>query len=245
MPARVAFMFLTIQGLSREDLWRQFFDGADPMKYTIYCHPKYPDRVPHGSVILPHIISQHVHTSWASISLVQATIFMLQEAVRNIENQRFILISDTCIPIIPFPLLYDQVFKQPVSSFSYNPDYVNSVDIQGRYKRFQNKKMIPIQKFMKAHQWFILDRPAAVLCAEGRHLRDFEKVFASDEHYFVNICNHYRIPFLNLRRTFVEFEYEKSHPKIFHEISLSFLQHLRNKGFFFMRKIRRPTILLP
>jgi len=242
---RVAFLFLTIQGLSREDLWRQFFQGADPGQYRIYCHPKYPDRVPRTSLLYPHIIEGHVKTHWACISLVKATILLLQEAVKDASTVRFILVSDTCIPIVYFACVYQEVMAQSTSSFCYNPQYADSIDIQGRYKRYKNKKMIPMKSFMKAHQWWILDRPGALLCAEGRHVHDFEKVFASDEHYFINICKVYHIPFQNRQRTFVEFEYERSHPRVFHEISLSFLEHLRQRGYLFMRKIKSPTLFIP
>lgn len=245
MAGRIAFLFLTIQGLACEEMWRQFFACADPNLYRIFCHPKYPDRVPMGSVVRPHIIEEHVRTHWAGISLVQATILLLRKAVEDTRIVRFLLVSDTCIPIIPFDRLYQDVMKQPTTSFAFNPFYAQSVDIHGRYKRFKNKKMIPIEKFMKAHQWWIMDRRAAIVCAEGRHVHDFDKVFASDEHYFINICHHYGMPFLNVKRTFVEFEYERSHPRVFHEISLSFLENLRRAGFFFMRKVKRPILLLP
>lgn len=244
--ARVAFLFLTIQGLSREEMWRQFFQDADPAKYRIYCHPKYPDRVPKSSVVYPHIISSHVKTHWASISLVKATILLLQAAVQDSATQRFILVSETCIPIVSFDQVYNAVMGQPMTSFCYNPLYATeSTDIHGRYKRFKNKKMIPLQSFMKAHQWWIMDRGAAMLCSEGRHINEFERVFASDEHYFINICKYYNMPFQNQQRTFVEFEYERSHPRVFHEISLSFLENLRQRGYLFMRKIRPPTIFIP
>lgn len=242
---RVAFLFLTIGGLSREDIWKRFFEGVDPQLYVIFCHPKYADRIGKGSILVDHVLEERVETHWASVSLVRATILLLAAAVRDARTTRFVLVSDSCIPILPFAPFYRQIMEQPCSSFAYNPDYRRTDDIHGRYRRFGNKNMIPMDRFMKAHQWFVLDRQAAVLCAEGRHIKDFEKVFASDEHYFINICNHYRIPFMNQRRTFVEFEYEKSHPRVFHEISLAFLRHLRSQGYFFLRKIKNPLLFLP
>ena len=245
-PPKIAFMFLTISTPSREDLWRNFFSKAPRDKYTIYCHAKLRDRIPANSLLFPHIIEKHVETNWAGISLVRATILMLEEAVKDPCNQRFILVSETCTPIVSFDTIYETLMKQQTcSSFSYNPEYYKSKDHENRYRRYANKRMIPPEKFMKAHQWFILDRRAAVLCSKARHIKDFERVFASDEHYFINMCSYYNLPFVNLKRTFVEFDHDRSHPKVFHEISLSFLQSLREKGFFFMRKVRRPTLFLP
>jgi len=247
-PPKVAFLFLTITTPTREDLWRGFFNppsnSGQPL-YSIYCHAKNRERVPQQSFLYPHLIEEHIDTSWASISLVYATLLMLKEALKDPQNQRFILVSETCSPIVDFMTAYETVMNQPCSSFSYNPHYISSKDHENRYRRFKNKTLIPPDKFMKAHQWWVMDRRAAELCARGRHAKDFDRVFASDEHYFINMCILYKVPFVNCRRTFVEFDHDRSHPKVFHEISLGFLTELRSKGYLFMRKIRKPTLFLP
>lgn len=246
---KIAFLFLTITTPTREDLWKNFFKGGVRQDghrlYTIYCHAKLRERVPPQSMVFPHLIDDHVDTSWANISLVRASLLLLRAALADPYNTRFILVSETCSPIVDFMTAYTTVMTQPCSSFSFNPNYNGTRDHEVRYRRFPNKKLIPSNRFMKAHQWWVLHREAAELCAQGRHMKEFERVFASDEHYFINICALYRMPFLNTRRTFVEFDHDRSHPKVFHELSLRFLQELRKQGYLFMRKIRRPTLFIP
>ena len=246
---RVAFLFLTITTPTREDLWKAFFKGGEDRDgdrlYTLYCHPKLPERVPGHSMVHPYIIEGHVDTSWASISLVRATLLLIRAALTDPRNTRFVLVSETCSPIVDFHTAYTTLMAQPCSSFSFNAHYAATRDHEVRYRRFPNKKMIPPDRFMKAHQWWVLTRDAAELCARGLHIKDFERVFASDEHYFINVCALYRVPFLNTRRTFVEFDHDRSHPKVFHEISLRFLADLRTRGYLFLRKIRRPTLFIP
>jgi len=247
MPvAKVAFMFLTVGDLNHGDLWRAFFDQGHPALYRIVCHPKYPDRIPHSSILKANIIDKLIHTSWAHNSLVEATILMIRKALEDPLVEKFVLLSDSCIPVDIFDNVYKAVVLQEASSFSYNPDYHTTIDHSARFKRLNNSRLrIPPQRFMKAHQWFILDRRAASVCANGEFLRDFDRVFASDEHYFINICAHYKIPFLNIRRTFVDFEFERSHPRTFHEVSQSLIMRLRRHGYLFMRKIGKPLLFIP
>lgn len=239
-------MFLTIGDLNHGDLWRTFFEAAHPALFRIVCHPKYPDRIPATSILKANIIDKLIHTAWAHNSLVEATILMLRKALEDPLIERFVLLSESCIPVDTFDSVYRELTSQEVSSFSFNPHYHTTADHGVRFKRLNNSrlKIQPI-RFMKAHQWFVLDRRAASVCASGEYLHDFDRVFASDEHYFINICAHYNIPFLNLRRTFVDFEFERSHPRIFHEVSSSLIMRLRRHGFLFMRKVGKPLIFIP
>ena len=36
---KIAFLFLTIEDLNHEYLWKEYFKGNEK-KYNIYCHPK-------------------------------------------------------------------------------------------------------------------------------------------------------------------------------------------------------------
>lgn len=244
--AKVAFMFLTVNDLNHGELWRVFFEAAHPALYRIVCHPKHPDRIPGSSILKANIIDKLVRTSWAHNSLVEATILMMRSALEDPLVEKFVLLSESCIPVDTFDNIYRAIVLQEMSSFSYNPEYHKTIDHGARFKNLNNSRLrIPPARFMKAHQWFVLDRRAASVCAAGEFLHDFDRVFASDEHYFINICAHHKIPFLNLRRTFVDFEFERSHPRVFHEVSESLIMRLRKKGYLFMRKVGKPLLFIP
>jgi len=234
---KCAFLFLTIGELRQNSLWKQFFREENQHQYTIYNHAKYPDRISSKSLLHQRHIAKHISTQWAHNSLVHATVNLLQAALEDTDNQWFLLCSESCIPIIPFVHLYSFLEHESSSFLCFNPNYTMTKDCEKRYLRFTNKTWIPPHKFMKADQWFILNRQAATVCAQGHHIQDFDRVFASDEHYFINILHAYGIPFKNRWSTFTDHEYDRCHPIEFHELSLRFIEHLQEKGFFFLRKV--------
>jgi hypothetical protein len=242
---KVAFLFLTIQGVNKEGIWRTFFKDVDPHQYSLYHHPKYPQKVDRRSFLFPHAIDEHVETQWAHLSLVKATICLLRQAMRDPANQRFQLVSESCIPVIPFSDLRTKALALTASSFCFNPVYHLTKDCKGRYQRFKGKHLIPQKRFQKAHQWFICTREAAQLFTSERHLQLYDRVFASDEHYFINTLLHARLPVLNRMSTYADFEPESSHPSVLYQVSLRFLQYLASRDIFFLRKVDHHLMFIP
>lgn len=234
---KIAFLFLTIGELRCEQVWKQFFQGIDPSMYSIYNHAKYRDRISSHSILHGHHISHHISTQWAHNSLVRATIFLLQDAMKDPLNTFFVLCSESCIPIVHFFQIHEFLQEKKMSFFCFNPRYTETKDCEKRYLRFQGKEWIPSHQFLKADQWFILHRDAAVLCSHGYHVDDFDRVFASDEHYFINMIHQAHLPYENRWSTFSDYELDRSHPLEWKQLSQRFLDKLRKLGFFFLRKV--------
>ena len=249
MAQKIAFLFLTVgDSLRCERLWKEYFHPPEISHlYTIYNHSKHPDRISPNSLLHGKQVSNHISTQWAHNSLVRATVFMLQDALRDPTHSYFVLCSESCVPITTFQEFYNFLTSQTgtlysqygPSFFCYNPNYSTTKDCDQRYLRFNNKQWIPQPRFMKADQWFILSRPAAELCATGAHLNDFDRVFASDEHYFINMVEMAGLPFKNRWTTYQDHECDRCHPIEHKELSVRFLTYLRDQGFFFLRKIAR------
>jgi len=239
LKKKIAFLFLTVGELKQVQVWKRFFQGYDDL-ISIYNHSKYPDKLSEKSFLRRFHISSHIETQWANISLVRASVLLLQEALQSCDNEWFILCSETCMPIVVFSKLYNFLEKSPnVSYFCFNPSYKETKEWDRRYQRIRNKQKITPDDFMKADQWWILHRRGAQICVEyaQKYMYEFERVFASDEHYFITLLRKFRIPFINKWSTFTDFEIDHSHPIVFHQLSLRFRSYLEEKGFFFIRKV--------
>jgi hypothetical protein len=236
---KIAFLFLTLADMKCEGMWKTFLKGHED-SYTIYNHPKFPERVTPHSILKNHITPTTIPTQWAHLSLVKATILMMKEALLDADNQWFLLCSDSCIPIVDFKTIYEFLKGHDKTFFCYNAEYSKTKDSEKRYFRFQNKSLIPHKHFMKADQWFMMTRQGAEICAQSPHIHDFDRVFASDEHYFINILRLYKIPFQNRWTTYTDHEIERTHALTFFEVSHRFLYYLQTQGFFFLRKVAHP-----
>ena len=53
-------------------------------------------------------IPEHIETCWGCPNLVEANILMMKEALKNPLNKKFILVSDSCLPIVSFNKFYNK-----------------------------------------------------------------------------------------------------------------------------------------
>lgn len=236
---QIAFLFLTISDHHQADVWRAFLAKAPPGTYRIYSHAK--RTLDASAWLAPYRIAERVMTKWAHISLVVATVALLQAALQDPTNTYFILCSESCIPIAPFAHLHEFLCERApaqMSFFCYNPDYHKTKDCEQRYARFGAKEWISEHRFRKADQWWILHRAAAAACVRERdRLWRFDRVFAADEHFFINVVDRLGLPFQNRWSTYADYEVDRSHPVLFRRLSRRFLALLRARGFFFLRKV--------
>lgn len=130
---KIGFLFLTYHNTSCPFLWDDFFNKANPDKYRIFCHSKYPHLV--SDFLKDHIISKYTQTSWAHSSLVKATFMLMEESIKDSSISHFCLISHNTVPLIPF----DEIYSQCMSN---EKGYINMYE----------------SKEYKHSQWMILSR---------------------------------------------------------------------------------------
>jgi hypothetical protein len=233
---KIAFLFLTYDNLKQIKVWETYFNGANSNEqYSIYVHSKHPNEVS-DSILKGRQIKKAIPTRWGHVSLVDATINMLEEAYMDQNNEYFILVSDSCIPISSFNDFYNFLIQQDQS-------YILAYDSnKERYNELTNKSFISKKNFKKQHQWMILNRRATHLIITTRHhTKIFKNVFAPDEHYFVNILLHYQHPFTNKLITYTDWRNSTEHPKTFIVVDDPLIIELRKHGFYFLRKVDRNT----
>uniref|UniRef100_A0A0D9XI27 Uncharacterized protein n=1 Tax=Leersia perrieri TaxID=77586 RepID=A0A0D9XI27_9ORYZ len=194
LPKKVAFMFLVRGELPLRPLWEKFFSGQRIDHYTIYvhAHPSYnftgsPDSVFHGRYVPSKI------AKWGDASLVEAERRLLANALLDAGNQRFVLLSESCIPVYNFTTIHDYLTVRAA-----NTSFVDSFENGGsrsRYREFFAGRNITYAKWRKGAQWFEMDRDLAVdVAADGDFVfsafRDFcvgRSECLIDEHYVATL----------------------------------------------------------
>lgn len=235
MP-KIAFMFLTRGKLPLLPLWERFFKGQDVNKYSVYVHtsPGFDLGVSNSSVFYNRQIpSQDV--TWGTVSLVDAEKRLLGNALLDFSNERFVLLSESCIPIYNFPTVYKYLVK---SSYSFLDSYDDPSKYgRGRYNRHM-KPDIRLRNWRKGSQWFEMNRKLAIkVISDSKYYHLFKKYCTHecypDEHYMPTFVHMFHGS-LNADRTitYVDWSIGGPHPATFEEknVTENFMRSLRNNG---------------
>lgn len=231
---KVAFMFLTRGALPMMPLWERFFEWQDKNKYEIYVHapPGYDLGVANTSVFYNRQIkSQKVE--WGSVSLVDAEKRLLANALLDFSNERFVLLSESCIPLHNFRTVY-KYLTESVHSF------VESYDDPSRYGRGRyNRRMNPdikLPDWRKGSQWFEMGRSLAIQIVSDTKYYNLFKSYCHpscypDEHYIPTYLHMFYGP-TNANRsvTFVDWSLGGPHPATYAAANITegFLESIRN-----------------
>ncbi|KAJ1684930.1 hypothetical protein LUZ63_016320 [Rhynchospora breviuscula] len=186
---KIAFLFLTRGDLPLAPFWEEFFKGHDGL-YSIYVHPDpaYNGLIPRNSVFFGRRIPSKP-ARWGQINVIEAERRLIANALLDSSNERFVLLSESCIPLYNFSMIYTYLVN---SNLSYVGSFHDtSPGCLGRY----NPAMAPqitAEKWHKASQWFEINRALAVeIVSDEKYLSLFQKFCLiswkppcfSDEHY--------------------------------------------------------------
>ena len=220
-----------------------FFRNIDPSRYTLYGHAK--SNCPPGWVNDIQI-PQRLPTQWGDISLVRATLLLYEEALKDSRNCYFILLSESCIPIISFCELSSRLEQELLSgekSFLAYRHIEDSKDRSSRYGKLSARirTKLPWSDFYSQHQWMILNRRHVEALVQHESTADFARVHAVDEHYAVtclHLLGHLHKECISHKTTYCDWGDKKaSHPRHFDKITPSLVRVARKRGCFFLRKV--------
>lgn len=162
-PPRVAFLFLTRRKLPLDFVWDIFFQYGDEANYTIYVHSEpgfvFDESTTRSAFFYNRQLINSIKVGWGEASMIQAERLLLDAALQEPANQRFVLLSDSCVPLYNFSYIYSYLMASPrsfVDSFLDPKDDIKD----GRY----NPKMAPViprSKWRKGSQWISLVRSHA------------------------------------------------------------------------------------
>ncbi|KAL6957113.1 hypothetical protein U1Q18_045321 [Sarracenia purpurea var. burkii] len=123
---------------------------------------------------------------WGKMSMCDAERRLLANALLDISNEWFVLVSESCIPLYNFSVIYHYIMKSKHS-------FVGAFDDPGPYGRGRyNFNMAPevnITQWRKGSQWFELNRKLAIYIVEDTIFYPKFYEFCKpacyvDEHYF-------------------------------------------------------------
>ncbi|XP_039055534.1 glycosyltransferase BC10-like [Hibiscus syriacus] len=229
---KVAFMFLSRGSLPLAPLWEKFFMGHEGL-YSIYIHtsPKFVDEPPVTSVFYKRKIPSKP-VQWGNATMVDAERRLLANALLDCANERFVLLSETCIPVFNFTTVYNYLINAKQS-------FIGSFDDprptgRGRY----NKQMLPkvsLADWRKGSQWFEVNRKLALNIISDEMYYPLFRNYCNppcyvDEHYVSTLVNKIS-PELNTNRsiTWVDWTNGGPHPTQYErkDVSMALLEGIR------------------
>ncbi|XP_068640995.1 glycosyltransferase BC10-like [Aristolochia californica] len=230
---KVAFMFLTRGPLAFAPLWDKFFAGHEGL-YSIYIHfhPSFNESMPEDSVFHGRRIPSK-EVQWGSFTMIEAERRLLANALLDFSNQRFVLLSESCIPLFNFPTIYSYLINSD-ETFVEAFDEPGPVG-RGRYN-FHMKPQIMPNQWRKGSQWFEVDRQLAVEIVSDRKYfpiygKYCKRACYADEHYLPTLV-HIKFGRTNANRTLTWVDWARGgpHPTRFWrgQVTVELLQKLRN-----------------
>lgn len=169
---------------------------------------------------------------WGENSMIEAERRLLGNALLDFSNQRFVLLSESCIPLFNFNTIYTYLMNS-TKTFVEAYDQPGEVG-RGRY-RSKMRPQISLSQWRKGSQWFQIDRFLALQIVSDHHyfpvfLKYCNPNCYSDEHYlptFISIKFWKR----NSNRTLTWVDWSKggAHPSRFYRnhVTNEFLNKLR------------------
>ena len=184
MSKKIALLFLCKNKINHIKLWDKFIqDGGN--KVTVYVHADNYQNVTQD-FIKKYIIPETIKIEWGD--LYPGIRLLYKYALKNSNNYKFILLSDTTIPLLPFNVIYYQLVHTDKSFIQYDKQNIH----QMMGKRFKNqqklhqdfKKNIHWEHYYFNECWTILNRTHVnMILNDEKYYNIFRGTFAYDENY--------------------------------------------------------------
>lgn len=150
-------MFLTRGEMPHELLWEKWLKGHEDM-YSVYIHTSqvgflYNSSTAQTSVFYGKEIP-NIEVKWGTLALLRAERRLLASALADPLNERFVLLSEKCVPLWPAKYVHDYLMEAETSYFgSYGTGFRWTPAFLPE---------IPLEKWKKGSQWFAIIRDHAM-----------------------------------------------------------------------------------
>ncbi|EEC78599.1 hypothetical protein OsI_18623 [Oryza sativa Indica Group] len=165
--ARLAFLFIARNRLPL-DL------GDKEGRFSIFVHSR-PGFVltratTRSGFFYNRQVNNSVQVDWGEASMIEAERVLLAHALKDPLNERFVFVSDSCVPLYNFNYTYDYIMS---SSTSFVDSFADTK--AGRYNPRMDP-IIPVENWRKGSQWAVLTRKHAEVVVEDEEvLPEFQK----------------------------------------------------------------------
>ncbi|CAL5032819.1 unnamed protein product [Urochloa decumbens] len=223
-PPKVAFLFLVRGDMPLRPLWENFFRGHEGL-YSIYVHadPSYAGPPPPEDSVFHGRAIPSQKTFWGDVSLVAAERRLVAHALLDdVANQRFALLSESCIPVYNFTTVHALLTASNTSFVDSFVNHDSDVRYDPSFGRRNNNNNITLAQWRKGAQWFEMDRSLAVeLVADGGYYGAFAEHCArrrfcfAEEHYLPTLLSVLGWGPRNANRTLTYADWRRggSHPR--------------------------------
>ncbi|KAJ0960170.1 hypothetical protein J5N97_002037 [Dioscorea zingiberensis] len=145
-----------------------------------------------GDVVTSDVEAQTLlQVEWGKPTMIDAERRLLASALLDFSNERFVLLSETCIPLFNFTTVYNYLMNSN-KSFLASYDDPRKVG-RGRYNP-QMDPTVTISDWRKGSQWFEVNRKLAIEIVSDTKYYPIFKEYCSppcymDEHYIPTLVN--------------------------------------------------------
>lgn len=257
---KIALLFIIIDEFPLENIWTTWLKSHPAI--VVWFHAKFPQRAARNSAWVAGRLlngpASPPRAEWGSLQLTQTMFYMLSRAYAD-GAQKFVFLSESCIPVIPVESFVETaaasgdkswmlMFTEP-SNFYVERDQMGPLRAE-----------IPANCVVKTDQWIMLSRPHAQKILEMEKKIDlwrlFRKVHASDEMFFSSVLAMAAGGVENLRAsgevmerrvTYVDWSENGKSPRTHYHITRDLVVAARRDfGSPFLRKIKLPcTVGIP
>ncbi|XP_034930684.1 glycosyltransferase BC10 isoform X2 [Populus alba] len=102
-PPKIAFLFLVRRGLPLDFLWGSFFENADTGNFSIYVHSEpgfeFDESTTRSRFFYGRQLKNSIQVIWGESSMIEAERLLLDAALEDPANQRFVLLSDSFLDV--------------------------------------------------------------------------------------------------------------------------------------------------
>ncbi|XP_051141383.1 glycosyltransferase BC10-like [Andrographis paniculata] len=164
LKPKIAFLFIARNRIPLDMVWDVFFQGDTENRFSIYVHSRpgflLTQATTRSEFFLNCQINNSIQVEWGEASMIKAERILLQHALMDPFNSRFVFVSDSCIPLYNFSYTYDYIMS---TSSSFVDSFADKKE--SRY----NPRMhptIPVENWRKGSQWVVLTRKHARIVVE-------------------------------------------------------------------------------
>jgi len=259
---RLAFCFLIKNDINHIEMWEDFFKNAKPERYRIYIHKSEANKPCSSNFVSQHLINQTVLTEWGG-DLYSAIKLLYKKAYDDLCT-KYILLSESTIPVRSFSTIYKKLSKFPnKSSINYLQKIPKNVNEKNTHitslQRFINNSNrcslfaynIDITHWYYADMWTILTREHVNLILNDETIMSyFENAFAWDENYPMYVLSFFneldnikreKTTFVNWKEPVYHNDHSKS-PKEYTLVTSEDIDYIKNKSsVLFARKFSKDS----
>eukprot|EP00210_Caulerpa_lentillifera_P004880 g4657.t1 len=169
--------------------------------FSVYVHPGPTYNYTESSIFYRKEVEERVDTKtgWGTFKLVEAELSLIRAALKDKRNKKFVLLSESCIPLHPPEVIYAQIISEKKSRLKACENQLG--DNIERYTPDLNGKYFNRSDWRKSNQWFCLNRAHAEFIVNETYLRPRFKEHCngwhglrqciSDEHYIASALGIY------------------------------------------------------